>query len=85
MTGHAASDLVGFVGTHAEGSIGLQKVFDKFRRKGYGEALISFMVNHQLAKNVAPFAQISVHNEASLSLVYKLGFELSVDKIYWLF
>ena len=83
--GYAGSDLVGFVGTHAEGSIGILKVFDKFRRKGYGEALTSFMVNHQLAKNVVPYVQISVHNEASLALVYKLGFELSIDKIYWLF
>ena len=83
--GYVNDSLVGYAGIHAEGSIGLLKVFEKYRKKGYGAALMSFMVNHQLNHGVIPFAQIDVDNTASLTLMRKLGFDVSCERVYWLF
>lgn len=83
--GCVENDLAGFTGIHAEGSIGLLKVFDRYRRNGYGAALTSFIVNRQLARRITPFMQISVDNEASLALARSLGFCISSEKMYWLF
>lgn len=83
--GYVAGALVGFAGIHAEGSIGLLNVFDAYRQKGYGSALISHMVNHQLARGFVPFEQIGADNEPSLAIARKLGFSISSEKLYWLF
>lgn len=83
--GFLDDELCGFAGTHEEGSIGILKVFEKFRRRGFAEALEGFMVNQFLAKGLTPFAQVKPDNGASLTLHEKLGFRLSKDKLYWLF
>jgi len=83
--GYADGALVGFAGIHAEGSIGLLKVFDQYRNRGYGTALNSFMVNHQLACGIVPFEQIGVENKASLAVAEKMGFSISTERVYWLF
>jgi len=83
--GFADSQLAGFVGIHAEGSMGMLQVFDQYRGRGYGAALTSHAVNHQLAQGVVPFEQIGTDNKASLAIAQKLGFLLSTDKMYWLF
>ena len=77
--------LIGFIGIHAEGSIGMLKVFDEYKRKGYGKALSIFAINHQLNRKIVPFEQIDIKNIASLSLAHSLGFTISTDCIYWLF
>ena len=61
------------------------KVFDNHRRKGYGETLSRYMVNHQLSNDVVPYEQIGINNTASLLLAQKLGFTISTEKVYWLF
>ena len=81
---YGVNNLVGFVGIHAEGSIGLLKVLDEHRKKGYGAALASFAVNHQLKQGIVPFAQIEINNAQSLALMQKLGFEISNEPVYWL-
>jgi len=83
--GYSGDVLIGFVGIHAEGSIGLLKVFDKYLQRGYGKALIHFVVNHQLDNGITPFAQINVLNNKSLSLFRKIGFTISDGCVYWLF
>ena len=83
--GFIDNSLVGFIGIHAEGSIGMLKVFDNYKRKGYGEALSRYMVNHQLCNDVVPYEQIGINNTASLLLAQKLGFTISTEKVYWLF
>ena len=83
--GFASAGLVGFIGIHAEGSIGMLKVFDQHLGKGYGTALTAYAMNHQLTQGVTPFEQIGTSNEASLAIARKLGFSISTDKIYWLF
>ena len=83
--GYVTNSLVGFAGIHAEGSIGLLKIFEQYQKKGYGTALTSFMVNHQLNQNAIPFAQIDIDNMASLTLMRKLGFDVSCERVFWLF
>lgn len=77
--------LIGFIGIHVEGSIGMLKVFDRYLRKGYGTALTSYAINHQISQGITPFEQIGTDNKASLAIAQKLGFSISADKVYWLF
>jgi len=83
--GFAGNELCGFAGTHEEGSIGILKVFENFRRRGYAEVLEGHLINTLLGRGEVPFAQVGPDNEASIRLHQKLGFELSREKLYWLF
>ena len=84
LGGYLNGELVGYIGVHGEGSMGLLHVFPQYRRRGYAEALYGTLINHQLRKGRLPFAQIVEHNEASLALQRKLGFMLSKERLYWL-
>lgn len=75
----------GFVGLHSEGSIGMLEVLPQFRRLGVAQALMVHTVNRLLKEGKTPFSQIEEHNAASLALHEKLGFEISQNKIAWLF
>jgi len=77
--------LVGFIGLHDEGSIGLLEVLPEYRRLGVGSLLESYMINNQLHKGWTPFCQVLENNKASLSLQLKLGLNLSKEHLYWLF
>lgn len=83
--GYRDGKLVGFIGNHLEGSIGLLEIFPPYRRLGYGTILESYMVNRMLEKDLVPFVQIETNNEKSLALQNKLGFKISHDRLYWLF
>ncbi|MGN0143883.1 MAG: GNAT family N-acetyltransferase [Clostridium sp.] len=83
--GYKEETMVGFVGMHLEGSLGLLNVFPEYRKSGYGTVLESFMINYMLNKGDIPFAQIETDNKKSLLLQKKLGFDISKDKLYWMF
>ncbi len=83
--GYKNGTLIGFIGNHLEGSIGILEVFPQFRRLGYGEMLESYMVNQMLEKDLIPFTQIEISNEKSLALQNKLGFSISKDRLVWMF
>lgn len=83
--GYRKETLVGFVGEHPEGSIGMLEVLPSYRRRGYGAALEAFQINRMLVQGRVPYAQIIQGNENSLRLHQKLGFELSESLLYWLF
>lgn len=76
--------LMGFIGMHAERSIGFLEVLPAYRRRGVAYALETHMVNVVLAEGRVPFAQIVVGNEASLALHRKLGFAISEAALCWL-
>lgn len=84
LGGYFDEELVGYVGLHGEGSMGLLHVFESYRRRGYAEALYGTLINHQLAKGRLPFAQIIEDNEASMQLHRKCGFRIAEDLIYWM-
>ncbi|QAA33015.1 GNAT family N-acetyltransferase [Clostridium manihotivorum] len=83
--GYKEGNLIGFIGTHLEGSMGLLEIFPQYRRLGYGEVLESYMINLLIDKGLVPFAQIEVNNEKSIGLQKKLGFTISEDRLYWIF
>ncbi|MCL2235846.1 MAG: GNAT family N-acetyltransferase [Defluviitaleaceae bacterium] len=82
--GYVNGEIIGFVGIHAEGSIGMLQVFDSKQGKGYGTALYACIINHQLSLGVVPFGQISVSNAQSMAIARKLGFEIGREKVWWL-
>lgn len=83
--GYRNGTLIGFVGNYLEGSIGILEVLPQYRRLGYGAMLESYIVNKMLERDLIPFAQIETNNKNSLSLQRKLGFNISKDRLYWMF
>lgn len=82
--GYKNNELIGFIGNHLEGSIGLLEVFPEYRRLGYGTILEKYMINRMLEKALVPFAQIVVDNDKSIALQKKLGFSISKDSMFWM-
>lgn len=83
--GFADSEFCGFAGTHEEGAVGILKVLDGFRRRGFAEALEAHVINAVLESGEVPFVQVNPNNEASIGLQRKLGLEVSGERLYWLF
>jgi GNAT superfamily N-acetyltransferase len=77
--------LCGFIGGHEEGSIGMLEVLPEFRRKKIATHLIVKAVNEMLKKGLYAYGQIEEGNEASTKLQKGLGFEISKEKVCWLF
>ena len=77
-------NLAGFIGVHAEGSIGMLEVLPACRRQGVAHALQTFMTNHFLQNELVPFAQVTPENAASIALQKKLGYTVGQEKIIWL-
>lgn len=82
--GFEKGEFVGFIGRHPEGSMGMLQVFPKYRRRGYAEALESFMTNEYLKEGLIPYGHVIEDNFASMALQKKLGFEVADNKVYWL-
>jgi len=82
--GYVNGEMIGFIGIHAEGSIGMLQVFDDQQGKGYGTALYASIINHQLSRGIVPFGQISVNNTTSMAIARKLGFEIGTERVWWL-
>ena len=76
--------IAGFIGKHEEGSMGLLHIMPSHRRMNLGVALLAFMVNRTLELGEYPYSQVSLGNDASLSLHKKLGFRISGEYVYWL-
>lgn len=70
---NAAGQDVGFVGLHPEGCFGMLQVFESQRRMGYGAALENHIIRWCMENGRVPYCQVSLENEASMSLQKKLG------------
>lgn len=77
--------LAGFIGTHAEGSMGMLEVLPAFRRQGYGMALERFLIAWQLSQGWTPFGQVVDGNEASIQLQKKAGLVRASLPTIWMF
>ena len=66
-------ELVGFVGEHEEGSIGMLEVKRRWRRSGWGEALEATKINDCLSRGELPWTEVYPQNKNSLILQRKLG------------
>lgn len=78
-------ELVGFVGQHLEGCMGILEVLPQYRRKGFGKELEQFMIAHILEQGLIPYCQVEKDNNKSLNLQKSLGLSLSEKKVYVLY
>ena len=84
ILGFSDDILVGFVGEHLEGSMGILYVFPEYRNRGYATALEKHMIAVTMDKGFVPFGQVEKDNEASLNLQKKLGMVCSENLITWM-
>ena len=84
LLGYEQGHLVGFIGEHLEGSMGLLYVFPEYRRKGYGTALQTHLVAKTIEKGYVPFGQVEKDNLNSLMLQKKIGMTCSDNLIVWM-
>lgn len=85
LGGYVGDELVGFLGWHEDGSMGMLHVFKQHRRKGCAYAMEALQINLMLSRNELPWGQVIVGNDASLALQKKLGFTVEEKKHSWLF
>lgn len=77
--------LIGFIGVHAEGSMGLLQVHPDYRQRGIGKLLELHQINRHLARGETPYGSVLTTNEASLALQRSVGMTPSVPTFHWLF
>ncbi len=76
--------LIGFIGLHEEGSMGMLFVEEAYRRQGIGASLESYLINVQLCNGFTPYCQIVEGNKKSLALQEKLGLYVAETPMWWL-
>jgi len=76
--------LVGYIGRHPEGSIGILQVAPEYRRRKIAKALETYMINLSLEIGHVPFAEVVVGNEKSIALQESLGMCFAKNEIYWM-
>lgn len=84
LLGRADGRLVGFIGEHLEGSMGLLYVFPEYRRLGVALELERAMIARTQEAGFVPFGQVEKQNRASLALQRKLGMTVSSRLICWM-
>ena len=76
--------LVGYIGRHPEGSMGILQVAPEYRRRKIAKALETYMINLSLEIGHIPFAEVVVGNEKSIALQESLGMCFAKNLIYWM-
>lgn len=73
----------GWAAMQDDGAMGFMFVLPEYRGHGYAKEITVDLIKKMRAAGRVPFVHIVHTNEASLSLVRSMGFEL-LKKIYWL-
>ena len=76
--------LVGFIGMHDEGSLGLLYVEEAYRGHGIAASLEAYSINRMLERGWIPYGHVIEGNEASVKLQEKLGFYQAKDTFWWI-
>ena len=76
--------LVGYIGRHPEGSMGILQVAPEYRRRKIAKALETYMINLSLDMGHVPFAEVVVGNEKSIALQESMGMCFAKNLIYWM-
>lgn len=84
MLAYDGGRLVGFIGEHLEGSMGMLYVFPQYRRRGYAAALEKRYIAGTMEKGFVPFGQVEKNNVASLELQKKIGMTQAGNMIFWM-
>ncbi len=79
--------LVGFIGMHENGAMGMLEVFDGYKGRKIGTLLQCSYVNYLMSKKYKPiiFSQVNAKNDISLRLQEKTYFEKASQKCLWYF
>ena len=75
--------LVGFIGMHSEGSLGMLYVDEAQHRQGLAASLVAYAVNRMLERGWTPYGHVITGNEASMRLQEKLGFYQAKNTFWW--
>ena len=81
---YEGESLVGFMGEHLEGSMGLLFILPEHRRKGYATELERLYIRKTVKEGFIPFGQVEKSNLSSLKLQEKLGLVRSDNIIIWM-
>lgn len=81
---YAEDKLVGFIGIHSEGGMGMLYVEEAYRGQGIASSLEAWLVNHILERGHIPYGQVVFDNDSSIHLQEKLGFFRAEKPIWWL-
>ena len=76
--------LIGFVGTHLEGSMGMLEIFPEYRRFGYGRILAGENLNRVIDGCQIPYCQVLKDNIPSINLQKQANFTISDREVIWL-
>ena len=84
LLGYEREKLIGFIGEHLEGSMGILYIFPEYRRRGFGAALQTHLIARTIEKGFIPFGQVEKDNLESLKLQKKLGMTQSDELTVWM-
>lgn len=76
--------IIGFVGVHNEGSMGMLFVEEEYRHKGVGASLESYLINTQISTGFTPYCHIIEGNNESYALQEKLGLYMADTPLWWI-
>lgn len=77
--------IIGFIGIHKEGSIGLLYIDENYRHQGYGYCLEASLINKLIDEDKPIWCEINTNNKNSILLNGKLGFsKISEKEIFWI-
>ncbi len=82
--GYHKGRLIGFIGEHLEGSMGILYVLPEYRRRGFGTALQTYLIAMTMEKGFIPFGQVEKNNLNSLKLQKKIGMTCSEKLNVWM-
>lgn len=86
MGAYYEETLVGFIGIHESGAMGLLEVFEAYRGKHIAQTLEMAYINYLVDQNCSLiYTQVNVENEASQKLQEKLLLKRSETPNYWYF
>lgn len=84
---YIGNTLVGFIGMHDNGAMGLLEIFDEYQGKGIATLLqmayTNKLINEEYKGNI--YSQVNAKNEISLHLQEKLHFIKAKTPCYWYF
>ncbi len=75
--------IIGFIGMHNDGSIGILFVDENYRMRNIATSLEAFLINKHKDAGWTPYGVIYKDNQASLKLQEKVGLNISNDCIWW--
>lgn len=77
-------NLIGTIGFHADGSVGMLSVKEENRRSGVASALETFILNTALEKGQTPYCYVPEENTEAVMLEKKLGLYFSKQSVIWM-